>query len=363
MTQINEDLTLRKKMNAKDTFNSFRVMMFGSAFGAIFAVCSISQVEAGEAVHKPFVLGYSAGFLTDPAQALLVNLMMDSAKKAGIKTLPVANANGDPGKQITDVHNLISEGAQGIILVPVDSEAIIPAVNFAAERKVPVVAIDTGPSGGKIYMIVRADNFRMGMEDGQLVGKALGGKGTVLLLMGDQASLNGRDRANGFADGMKQNFPGIRINAQPMYWKSDKSTTVTQTVVSTTPDLSAIYMSSDTVCLAGVLNVLKSAGKLKEVGTPGRICLFGIDGSPLALQSIRDGWVDATISQPLDLYVKYGLEHLQEAVDGKTCHVGPTDHDSHIIEFKGNLMDLLPAPIVTKENVDDKSLWGNQVKQ
>jgi ribose transport system substrate-binding protein len=362
MTQVNEDLTMRREMNAKDAFSRFRSITFGGALCAALGACSIFQVKADEAVHKAFVLGYSAGFLTDPAQALLVNLMMDSAKKAGIKALPVANANGDPGKQITDVHNLISEGAQGIILVPVDSEAIIPAVNFATERKVPIVAIDTGPSGGKVYMIVRADNLRMGMEDSQLVGKALGGKGTALLLMGDQASLNGRDRANGFTDGIKQNFPGIKINARPMYWKSDKSTAVTQTVVSTTPDLSGIYMSSDTVCLAGVLNVLKNAGKLKEVGTPGRICLFGIDGSPLALQSIRDGWVDATISQPLDLYVKYGLEYLQAAVDGQTCHPGPTDHDSHIIEFKGNLMDLLPAPVVTKENVDDKTLWGNQVK-
>ena len=34
---------------------------------------------------------------------------MAQAEEAGLKTLPVANANGDPGKQITDFHNLIAQ--------------------------------------------------------------------------------------------------------------------------------------------------------------------------------------------------------------------------------------------------------------
>jgi hypothetical protein len=33
-----------------------------------------------------------------------------------------------------------------------------------------------------------------------------------------------------------------------------------------------------------------------------------------------------------------------------------------VVEFNGNKMDLLPAVLVTRENVDDPNLWGNQVK-
>ncbi|MBV9704954.1 MAG: substrate-binding domain-containing protein, partial [Methylobacteriaceae bacterium] len=94
-----------------------------------------------------FTMGYSVGFLTDPFQAIQVDLSMQGAKAAGLKTLPVANANGDPGKQITDIHNLIAQGVQGIILVPTDSDAIVPALNFAASKNVPVVSIDIGPAG------------------------------------------------------------------------------------------------------------------------------------------------------------------------------------------------------------------------
>jgi len=49
-------------------------------------------------------------------------------------------------------------------------------------------------------------------------------------------------------------------------------------------------------------------------------------------------------------------------VAGKEFAVGTTDHDSRIEDFNGNLMDLLPAPVVTSANVDDDSLWANQVK-
>jgi ABC-type sugar transport system substrate-binding protein len=287
---------------------------------------------------------------------------MASAEEAGLETLPVANANGDAGKQITDFHNLIAQGAQGIIVVPTDSDAIVPALSYAAQQDVPVVAIDIGPSGGKTAMIVRADNLRMGADACQEMGKALGGTGKVLSMMGDQATTNGRDRTTGFNECMAESFPDIEVIEQPTYWKTDRATSVAQTVVTSTPDLGGIYMQSDAVMLAGVLNVLKSADRLTRVGEPEHIYLVSIDGTPYALKQVREGLLDATISQPLNLYVKYGLQYLQDAVDGKDFAVGATDHDSRIEDFTGNLLDLLPAPVVTAANVDDTSLWGNQVK-
>jgi ABC-type sugar transport system substrate-binding protein len=307
-------------------------------------------------------MGYSVGFLTDPFQAIQVDLTMASAEEAGLKTLPVANANGDAGKQITDFHNLIAQGAQGIIVVPTDSDAIVPALTHAASQNVPVVAIDIGPAGGETAMIVRADKLRMGEDACQAMGEALGGQGKVLSMMGDQATTNGRDRTTGFNQCMAASFPGIEVIEQPTYWKTDRATSVAQTVVTSTPDLAGIYMQSDSVMLAGVLNVLKSADRLTKVGEPDHIYLVSIDATPYALKQVREGLLDAAISQPLDLYVKYGLLYLQDAVAGKEFATGPTDHDSRIEEFNGNLMDLLPAPTVTAANVDDDTLWGNQVQ-
>jgi ABC-type sugar transport system substrate-binding protein len=328
-------------------------------FASLVALGALAAAPALAQDAKPFTLGYSAGYLTDPFQAIEVNLTLEAAKKAGLKTLPVANANGDAGRQVTDFHNLIASGAQALLAMPTDSAALAPAVAFAASRKVPVVTIDNGAAGGKVYMIVRANNVQMGKEACEAVGKALGGKGTVLSLMGDQATSAGRERTSGFDDCMKAQFPDIKVNQQPTYWKTDKAVAAAQTVVSSTPELGAIYMQSDSVMLAGVLNVLKGAGRSTKVGEAKHIFLITIDGTPGALEQVRDGTVDAVISQPVDLYVKYGLYYIQAAMAGKTFAKGPTDHDSEIADYEGSPMDLLPARVVTSANAADPGLWGN----
>jgi len=307
-------------------------------------------------------LGFSAGFLTDPFQAVLVQKSLDAAKADGFKVLPASNANGDAGKQIADVQNLIAAGAQVMLLNPTDSRAIVPALAMASQSSIPVVTVDAAPAGGKVAMIVRADNKRMGEEACKAIGAAIGGKGKVLSLLGDQATTNGRDRTTGFSACMKTNYPEIAIIEQPTNWKADKASAAAQTVLNSTPDLSAIYLQSDSVMLAGVLNVLKGSGRDAPAGSSGHVFLASIDGTPFALEQLRKRTLDVAISQPLDLYVKYGVEYAKQAATGKTFTAGPTDHDSQIVMLGENPMDLLPAPIVTKENVDDPSLWGNAAR-
>ena len=224
----------------------------------------------------------------------------------------------------------------------------------------PVVAIDIGPAGGKAAMIVRADNIRMGEDACQEMGQALGGQGKVLSMMGDQATTNGRDRTTGFNECMKS-FPDIKVIEQPTYWKTDRATAAAQTVVTSTPDLGGIYMQSDAVMLAGVLNVLKSADRLTKVGEPNHIYLISIDGTPFALEEMREGLLDAAISQPLNLYVKHGLQYLQDAVAGKTSS------SARPITTAGSRTSTAtdgPAAGADRHQGERRRrpLWGNQVK-
>ena len=106
------------------------------------------------------------------------------AKALGITLLPPTNANMDSGKQIADVKNLISAGAKALIVIANDCHAIIPALDYAKEKGVPVVSVDIGPDGGHVAAIVRTDNVGMGAIACQAVGKAVGGTGKVLSLEG-----------------------------------------------------------------------------------------------------------------------------------------------------------------------------------
>lgn len=330
---------------------SYKTLALGVGIAAGAAFTATAQ-ESGP-------IGYSAGFLTDPFQSVLVQQVLDTAEASGMETMPATNANGDAGKQISDMQNLIASGAAGIIANPTDSQAIIPALAAAESSGIPVVAIDMAPAGGKVAMIVRADNIQMGRTACETLGELIGGEGKVLSLQGDQATTNGRDRTTGFNDCMAEKYPSVEIIEQPTDWQSDKAATAAQTVLGSTPDLKAIYMQSDSVMLNGVLNALKSAGRLHPRGEEGHVYTISVDATPFALEQIRAGYLDAAVAQPLDGYVAYGVDYMKRAMAGETFAAGPTEHGSEIVMLGDNPMDMLPAPLVTPDNVDDEALWGN----
>ena len=101
----------------KNVFRANRVRI--SATGLFFTLAAIG-LAAEPAAAGGETIGYSAPFLSDPFQAIMADLTTKGAKDAGLDLLPVANANADAGKQISDIRTFLSQGAKGLIVVPVD---------------------------------------------------------------------------------------------------------------------------------------------------------------------------------------------------------------------------------------------------
>jgi ribose transport system substrate-binding protein len=304
-------------------------------------------------------LGLSIPFLSTPFFAVLVSYVEQDVKAIGAKQLEPTNANQDAGKQLTDVNSLINAGANGILAGLVDNRAIGPALQAAQDAKVPFVALDDAPATGHLFAIVRADNKAMGAQAAEQLASLVGGKGQVLSIQGDLATTNGRDRSDGFREWMQQNAPTVEVIERPGNWEGPTAGNITATALTQYPDLAGIYMQADTTYGAAVFSALQAAGRLAPAGQPQHMPMVSIDGGAEGLDAVREGTLDALISQPLDLYSKYGVQYLDMAVKGESLKEGPTDHDSTIVTYEGNLMDLLPAPLVTKGNVDDPALWGN----
>jgi ABC-type sugar transport system substrate-binding protein len=336
-----------------------RNLLCSTAAGSTALLLMIAGIGPGYAAGE--TIGYSSPFMFSQFQVILQDQTVAAAEAAGLKALEPTNADGDSGKQITDIRNLIGAGAKGLIVVANDSKAIIPALDYAASQNVPVVSIDIGPDGGSLYAIVRANNVGMGWIACEAMAKAIGDSGKVLSLQGAQTSINGRERTQGFHDCITQKHPNIELIERPTDWDATKQAAALQTVLAANPDLKGVFQQSD-YALSPTLNVLKQAGRDAKVGEEGHIYNISIDASPQALELIRSGDLDAGISQPLDLYAKYGVQYLLDALAGKELALGKTDHGSEIVEFNGNKMDLLPAVLVTKENVDDPALWGTKAK-
>jgi len=284
------------------------------------------------------------------------------AGELGINLMSPTNSQNDVSKLVANAQALQGQGAKAIIMAPQDTGAIASTLERLEKAKIPVVTVDTRPDRGKAYMVVRADNRAYGEKACRFLGEKLGGKGKVVEFQGSLSSVNGRDRSEAFAQCMESEFPGITVFEEPTEWEGGKAASALQTRLNQHPDLGGIYMQAGGAFLAPTLQVLRSAGRLTPAGQPGHITIVSNDGIPHEFDAIRKGEIDATVSQPADLYAKWALFYAKAAVEGKSFSPGKTDHDSTIVEVGGGqLEDQLAAPLVTKDNVDDKSLWGNQV--
>jgi simple sugar transport system substrate-binding protein/ribose transport system substrate-binding protein len=284
------------------------------------------------------------------------------ASQLGVNMLSPTNSQNDIGKLVANVQALVSQGAKAIVMAPQDTGAIVSTLNQLASKHIPVVSVDTRPDSGRWYMVVRANNRAYGQKACMFLGQKLGGKGKVVEFEGALTSINGRDRSQAFGDCMKANFPGIQVFAEPTDWDGGKAAAALQTVLTQNPDINGIYMQAGGVFLAPTLQLLKSKGLLAPPSNPKHIFIVSNDGIPQEFDAIRKGEIDATVSQPADLYAKYALYYAEAALGGKTFKPGPTSHDSTIVDVgNGNLEDQLAAPLVTIANVNDPSLWGNQI--
>jgi simple sugar transport system substrate-binding protein/ribose transport system substrate-binding protein len=206
-----------------------------------------------------------------------------------------------------------------------------------------------------------------GQKACKYIGDTLKGTGSVVMFEGDLASINGRDRSTAFSQCMKSSYPNMKVFAEPTKWDPPTAVTQLQSVLAG-HTINAIYMEAS-IYLPSTLQLLKQKGLLKTRGQAGHIVIVSNDGVPAEYSAIKAGQMDATVSQPADLYAKVALQYIKDAIAGKTAHTGAGYGGGTVVSVgNGMLEDQLPAPLVTvdgkypgSKSVDDKSLWGNQI--
>lgn len=331
-------------------------LLIGSALTALTLNGAVMAEDAGP-------VGVNIPLLTSPFWQAYQAYLPKYAAELGINMLEPVNSDYDSARQITDMNDLMTLGAKAIVTTPIESGAVSPALKKAADAGIPVVGVDVAPQQGPIAIVVRADNRAYGTKACEYIGANVKA-GPVVQIMGALASVNGRDRAEAFRDCMATKYPDIKVLEIPAEWMADAAASGLDALLVSNPDISGIYMHAGGAFLTATVQTLERKGLMVPRGQEGHIVIVSNDGIPQEFDAIRAGQIDATVSQPADLYAYYGLLYAKMALEGHVFAAGPTDHDSTIVEVApGVLEDQLPAPLVTIDNVDDPALWGNAAKQ
>ncbi|WP_136625408.1 sugar ABC transporter substrate-binding protein, partial [Mesorhizobium norvegicum] len=160
------------------------------------------------------------------------------------------SAEGSLEKQVSIIENFINQGVSAILIDPIDKNAVIPVIQKATAAGIPVITMGNKVEAGSNFSTLYPDYDNMSMV-ARALGKSLGGKGEVALLVGSRGNFVSDTREKGFVETLKKEFPDIKVvGIEPTGWDAAKATNAAQTWLTTYPDLKAIGCISDSLCLA-----------------------------------------------------------------------------------------------------------------
>ncbi|MDQ6631372.1 MAG: substrate-binding domain-containing protein [Verrucomicrobiota bacterium] len=199
----------------------------------------------------------------------------------------------DRDQQIQVVENFMARHVSGIVLAPLDSQALVKPVNNAMLAKVPVVIMDSGLKTDKYVSFVATDNFKGGQLAGEQMGKILKGKGKVILLRYAVGSNSTEEREAGFLDALKK-FPDIKLIS------SDQHAGATRELAYAASQnlLNRFGREVDGIFVPCEPPTIAMTKALRDIGRAGgKVKVIGFDAGSQEVADLKNGDVQALIVQ------------------------------------------------------------------
>ncbi len=217
----------------------------------------------------------------------------------------------DRDQQIQVVENFTARNVDGIVLAPLDSQALVNPVHQAVASGVPVVVFDSDLKSDRYLSFVATDNFKGGQMAGNHLAELLGGKGKIILLRYQVGSASTEAREAGFLDALKAH-PGLELISSDQYAGATRETAyqASQNLLNRYGrDVDGIFCPNETSTIA----MTKALRDIDRAG--GRVKLVGFDSGSQSVLDLKRGDVQALVVQdPLKmgyLGVKTLVEHLE----------------------------------------------------
>jgi len=256
------------------------------------AVCT--NPAPSHASLKGMIVGFSQSENEqNPFRAAETNSVKAAAKDAGVARLLYTNANDDEAKQVADIESMIAQGAQALIVAPLNATGLQPALAQAAAKHIPVVTIDRATAGtpcSDFITNIGSNFYVQGVRAADALAAATNGHAKIVEIQGAYGNSVETQRTQGFADELKK-YPGMTIlAAQTGNWSATDAQRVMEQLLLAHPDVNAMYSHADVMTL-GAMRAMQQNGK-----TPGAdVAIVTIDGTKAIVQAIAAGKAQADV--------------------------------------------------------------------
>jgi len=242
-------------------------------------------------------IGVSMALFDDNFLTVLRNGMDEHAKTLNGVTLQIEDAQNDVAKQQSQIQNFIAAGVDAIVVNPVDTDATTAMSKIAADAKIPLVYVNREPVNindlPANQAFVASNELESGTLETQEVCKLLGGKGKIVVMMGELSNQAARMRTQDVHDVLATDAcKGISIvEEQTANWSRTQGADLVTNWLSAGLEFDAVVANNDEMAI-GAIQALKAAGKdMKDV------VIAGVDATQDALAAMAAGDLDVTVFQ------------------------------------------------------------------
>lgn len=208
----------------------------------------------------------------------------------------ILSVKDDSRKQVQDIHRLINEGVDLLVISPNSEAELTPVIEDAYDKGIPVILMERKINSNKYTAFIGADSYKIGREAGKYIGYLLNGKGNVLEVQGLKGSTSANERHKGFVEALKE-FPAIKyVGSVYAQWYEQEANVKMDSVWKRYTDIDAVFAQNDRMAKG----VYRSAfhnhrnGNLKLVG------IDGLSGSGFGVDEVMKKHLTATFIYPTD---------------------------------------------------------------
>ncbi|TEA63059.1 sugar ABC transporter substrate-binding protein [Pseudomonas sp. CH235] len=260
-----------------------------------FASLALSLMFASGAALADMKIGVSMSQFDDTWLTYLRESMDKKAKSYpdGVK-LQFEDARSDVVKQLSQVESFISQKVDAIVVNPVDTAATKKITEAAVKAGIPLVYVNRRPDDlnlPKGVVTVASNDLEAGEMQMQYLADKMGGKGDIVILLGDLANNSTTNRTKGVKEVLAK-YPDIKVEQeQSGVWLRDKGMTLVNDWLTQGRKFDAVVSNNDEMAI-GAAMALQQAGVAK-----GSVLIAGVDGTPDGLNAVKKGSLAASVFQ------------------------------------------------------------------
>jgi len=271
-------------MNKKYFFKRISFLLLLPAF------FFVQSCKNNSSANKPKKMAVIVSTLNNPWFVFLAEKASAKAKELGYET-KIFDSQNNTALETDHFENAIASGYGAILFNPTDAEGSVVNVQKAKAAGVPVFCMDREVnSTDAATSQILSDSYSGCVALGKYFVERLNKQGKYVELLGLVGDNNTWNRSKGFHS-VVDNYPGLKMVAQQSAdFDRNKGMEVLESVLQAHPDIDAVFCGNDAMAM-GAYQALLAAGKANKVK------VFGFDGAPEVVESIKDGKIVATAMQ------------------------------------------------------------------